>query len=391
MDGETDMANADAHRLRDALLKGLATAALWGSLLMSGAFIATRLPQLQPLAQSLALAPWTRAENWLRAAAVAVLIGAAAGFLLWLRPPAAASRPRSLAGRLRWIVYPLLVAGLYLWDEGRRSWSPTHVRQTEHFEIASRCPETATTAAGERLEKLWSTYHELFPPGAAPDKRLQVRLYASEEELRFTRRATGPEASHYARPTTHACLGEDEVNPHVPLLRAAAEQLWVELGGHEPEPWLAGGLADYFAAASVSTNRLDPDKFDPGAFPAAWLPTWHLTGQLTDDLADGVVRSLADVLDDRITGQAAALHRWTLVHFLMEFHRAKYRGAFRELLAEGGSQEAFARRIGTPGTVQSEWYVHVTTMKTESLHSTQNERLRRLGRLGRLPSDLPPN
>ena len=355
------------------------------SILMCGAYIATRLPQLSRVAESFALHPWWKTANWMRAIAISGMIGIIIGFVVSLQSvPADPSKRTRAFNYVRMGIYLAAFIGFLAWDANRRSWKPSLTIETANYVIQSSATEEQTEQIGRIAEALHFAYHNFVPDLKTPEAKLKMKLYRTREEFRFANRINGWAEAFYQRPYCHQYYAADDPNPFHWMTHEATHQLNAEVAGLHLHRWLDEGVACYFGASRIANEQVKLGLMDANAYPVWGLGEWDISGDLERDKNDNVMIPLKTIvsgkggpsLDDRFNDYY--LHWWSLAHFLFEFRKAQHRDATFALMSEGGSLEAFEKHIGPAGEVEKDWYIHIATLKTREIQLTQDLRIRKL-------------
>ncbi|HEV8693025.1 MAG TPA: hypothetical protein VGQ93_02400 [Lysobacter sp.] len=106
------------------------------------------------------------------------------------------------------------------------------------------------------------------------------------------------------------------------------------------------------------------------AYPIWWLSSLALSGNLQDDIRDGRIIPLRDLISG--TGPEISQHvnlyyieYWSLSHFLFHYEGGRYANAYKSLMARGGSLENFESLVGPTEQLQREWYAYLMQKASE--------------------------
>ena len=278
----------------------------------------------------------------------------------------------------RMAFYLLVLATVVAWRFAPRSWHPTTVLETERFAISSTATPAQTRAMGEAADRLYRAYRERFRGLAnyrSDHPKLKMLLYKDRDQMRYINPGMGWAEAYYQEPYCRAYYSQGESNPFHWMLHEAVHQLNREVARLNLSKWLDEGLAEYLATSRVRDGELRPGTIDPYTYPVWWLASIAKEGDLAKDLANGSVIPLRAVILDK-GGPAISshvnlyyLHWWTLAHFVFEKHTARA----NELLAAGGTLDAFERLIGPVDHVQPHWHAHVLRIKA-AIHTPHFQR-----------------
>jgi hypothetical protein len=271
------------------------------------------------------------------------------------------------------LIYLVIIASIAAWRFLPRPWHPTTHRETDHYAIASTATPQQTTAMGDAAERLYRGYARLFgklPKYQANHPRLKMLLYKDRDEMRYINPGMGWAEAFYKKPYCRAFYSAGEANPFHWMLHESVHQLNQEVANLHLEKWLDEGLAEYLSTSRIRDGELLPGTIDPYTYPTWWISKIAEEGDLARDLANGSVIPLRAIIEDNGPNMDANvnlyyLHWWTLAHFVFEKHPQQA----RELLAAGGTLEAFERLIGPIETIQPKWHAHVLRMKN-GLHDS---------------------
>lgn len=259
--------------------------------------------------------------------------------------------------------------------------APVEVFETEHYAIATTATPEQTQAIGAAVESLHRAYSEFFAEtlGAEPEPdRLQLRLYRNRSEFVAHSRSLPWAEAYYRAPICHAYYAGSGQNPYHWMVHEATHQLNHEVAGFKNKRWMNEGLATYFGASRIDGGRLRPGTIDPTAYPIWWLSRTRLSGDLRRDIEQRRWIPLRDLLAD--TGPEIGrylnlyyVEYWSLSHFLFHYRDGQYAQGYRALISDGGSPEAFERRIGPIERVQEEWYGYLRDKQAEAAAPAQDE------------------
>jgi hypothetical protein len=272
----------------------------------------------------------------------------------------------------RMLFYFLAILGIAAWRLVPRYWKPSIVTETEHYQISSTATPEQTDAMGRAVETLYRAYTDRFaalPNFQRQHPKLQLLLYKDRDELRRINPGMGWAEAFYRKPYCRAYYSATEANPYHWMLHEAVHQLNQEVAHLELAKWLDEGLAEYLSTRKVREDRLLPGTIDPYTYPVWWKSQIATAPTLEENLKNGSVIPLRVIITDEGGPSMDAnvnlyyLHWWTLAHFL--FESEKHRAAAVQLLARGGTIEAFEELIGPVDAVQGDWHTHVRKIKEE--------------------------
>ena len=253
--------------------------------------------------------------------------------------------------------------------------------ETEHYAIATTATPEQTRAIGAAVESLHRAYSAFFAKALAGEGapgRLQLRLYRDRSEFVAHNRSFPWAEAYYRAPICHAYYSGGGQNPYHWMLHEATHQLNHEVAGFENRRWMNEGLATYFGASRIENGVLHPGSIDSTAYPIWWLTRIPLSGDLGRDIEQRRWIPLRDLLAD--TGPAIGRHLnlyyveyWSLSHFLFHYRDGQYAQGYRAVIREGGSVEAFERRIGPIDRVQEQWYGYLRDKQAEAAGPAPDE------------------
>lgn len=257
---------------------------------------------------------------------------------------------------------------------GTTGQAPVEVFETEHYAIATTATPEQTRAIGAAVESLHRAYSGFFAKALeakGEPGRLQLRLYRSRGEFVAHNRSMPWAEAYYRAPICHAYYSGGGQNPYHWMVHEATHQLNNEVAGFKNKRWMNEGLATYFGASRIEHGVLLPGTVDATAYPIWWLPRIPLSGDLARDIEQRRWIPLRDLLAD--TGPEIGrylnlyyVEYWSLSHFLFHYRDGKYAQGYRAVIREGGSVEAFERRIGPIERVQQEWYGYLRDKQAEA-------------------------
>jgi hypothetical protein len=244
---------------------------------------------------------------------------------------------------------------------------------TAHYAIASNASPDQTQRVAEVVEALHAAYAQFFagrlPPRAA-DARFQMALYRDRPDFQAHNTSRAWAEGFYRKPVCHAYFDADSPNPVHWMLHEATHQLDTEWAAFPRTPWVEEGLASYFGTSRIVDGVLRPGEFDPDTYPLWWLDDMQLSGSLDNDLYRRRVVSLRELIDNDGPPVPADVNRyylgyWSLAHYLLHGDGGRHAAAFRAMVAEGGSLEAFERRVGPVERVEAGWYAYLVARRDE--------------------------
>jgi hypothetical protein len=244
---------------------------------------------------------------------------------------------------------------------------------TAHYAIASNASPEQTRRVAEVVEALHAAYADFFaghlPPRPA-DARFQLALYRDRPDFQAHNTSRAWAEGFYRKPVCHAYFDADSPNPVHWMLHEATHQLDTEWAGFPRTPWVEEGLAAYFGTSRIVDGVLRPGEFDPDTYPLWWLEDMHLSGSLDNDLYRRRIVPLRELIDNDGPPVPADVNRyylgyWSLAHYLLHGDGGRHAAAYRAMIAEGGSLEAFERLVGPVERVEAGWYAHLIARRDE--------------------------
>lgn len=238
---------------------------------------------------------------------------------------------------------------------------------TAHYRIASTVDDMQTRQVADAVEALHAAYMGFFrdatPRRAFADGGpLQLTLYANRAQFRSYNRSFWWAEAYYRRPTCYAYFPAGEPNPYHWMLHEATHQLNTEVAGLTLPKWANEGLAAYFGTSRLHDGVLHPGRIDPDTYPVWTLGGLDLSGSLDRDVRRGRIiplRALVTGVDAPPFERNLNLYYveyWRLVHFLLHGDGGRHAAAFKRMLMEGGTPEAFERAFGPPERIELAWY-----------------------------------
>ncbi|MGH8076133.1 MAG: DUF1570 domain-containing protein [Lysobacter sp.] len=250
--------------------------------------------------------------------------------------------------------------------------SPVTV-ETAHYTIASTAAPAHTARVAEVVESLYGAYTTFFRESLAIDPtqaKLKLVLYKDQREFKAHNRSSPWAEAFYLAPRCHAYYADGHANPYHWMVHEATHQLNNEVAHFRRATWVDEGLASYFGASQVQERTLSPGAIDINTYPIWWLSSMALTGVLQDDIRNGRIIPLRDLLASGRgdISRNVNLHYigfWSLTHFLFHYQNGRYASRYKQLIAEGGSLENFERLVGPVDILQVEWYGYLQQKITE--------------------------
>jgi hypothetical protein len=253
------------------------------------------------------------------------------------------------------------------WAQGEPPLAGARTVETAHYHIASTADDAQTRRIAEAVEALHAAYTAQFgeaiaahPP--ATGEKLRLTLYADRTQFQQYNRSYAWAEAYYRRPTCYAYYPAGEPNPYHWMLHEATHQLTTEVAGFTLAKWANEGLAAYFGTSELRDGVLHPGRIDPDTYPVWKLGGLGLSGSLDHDVRRGRIIPLRAL----ITGVDAPpfernlnlyyVEYWSLVHFLLHGDGGRHAAAFKRMLAEGGTLDAFERAFGPPERIELAWY-----------------------------------
>lgn len=245
--------------------------------------------------------------------------------------------------------------------------SAAHIAETPHYRIVSNATPEQTARVAQAVESLYAAYIGFFgdkiaPPANPP--KLKLMLYKDRAEFDAHNTSQPWAEAYYRAPWSYAYYDAGEKNPYHWMLHEATHQLRNEVARFPKTKWIDEGVASYFGTSRLRDGKLVPGEIDPDTYPIWHLRGLNLSGDLQADLQKGRIIPLRDLMTD--AGPPIAQHvnlyyveYWSLSHFMFHYQNGKYAEAYRALIAQSGSVEAFERRIGPIERVQEEWYAYL--------------------------------
>jgi hypothetical protein len=243
--------------------------------------------------------------------------------------------------------------------------------QTEHYAIASNATPEETARVGEVVEALHAAYADFFagdlatrPAGA----RHQLALYRDRADFRAHNTARAWAEGYYREPVCHAYYDGARPNPMHWMLHEATHQLDTEWGAFARTPWVGEGLAAYFATSRLDGGTLHPGEIDADTYPLWWLGELRLSGDRQADFAARRLVPLRELIDSEGPTRPADVNAyyvgyWGLAHYLLHGDGGTHAAAFRAMVENGGSLEAFEREVGPVDRIEQRWYAHLLVQR----------------------------
>jgi hypothetical protein len=275
---------------------------------------------------------------------------------------------------LRFKVIMAVAAGILVWDVSRRHWQPDLRRESAHYVVLSTASSADTEALLSVAESVHRTYAELLKGGNVPcrsDGVYQLRLYRDREEFKRSHRWIGWGEAFYRYPACHAYIGKD-ANPWHWMIHEEVHQLNREAADLDLAKWLDEGLACYISTSQRSQSGFVLGTVDRNAYPIWWLDTLGPTGDWEEDVRAGRMIPLEAIVSGDGGPDLSThfnhyyIHWWSLVHFLLHGEEGRYRAAFFQLLKSGGDRNDFVRLVGSPESLEPQWYAHLRRLATAS-------------------------
>lgn len=253
------------------------------------------------------------------------------------------------------------------WAQAEPPLAGARIVQTAHYRIASTADDAQTREVADAVEALHTAYMGFFREATprlafADGGPLQLTLYANRTEFRSYNRSYWWAEAYYRRPTCYAYFPADEPNPYHWMLHEATHQLNTEVAGFTLAKWANEGLAAYFGTSRLRDGVLLPGRIDPDTYPVWKLGGLDLSGSLDRDVRRGRIIPLRAL----ITGVDAPpfernlnlyyVEYWSLVHFLLHGNGGRHAAAFKRMLAEGATIDAFEHAFGPPERIELAWY-----------------------------------
>lgn len=239
--------------------------------------------------------------------------------------------------------------------------------ETLHYVIHTSATTDQTRAVGRAVEGLRRAYIDRFGAGArvpgTAAGRLELVLYRDRAHFKAHNRSRRWAEAYYLPPRAHAYVDAGRPNAHHWMLHEATHQLMREYSRFPRARWSDEGIAAYFGASVLDRNGLHPGRVDTGAYPVWWLATAEASGSLLSDIDAARIIPIHALLDgagrdfDRAFNQYY-LQYWSLAHFLFHGRGGRYAAAFRRVVADESTADAFERHLGSIERIEAEWYVH---------------------------------
>ena len=272
----------------------------------------------------------------------------------------------------RWLFYLFVVLAFAAWRFVPRPWNPTVTIETPHYTISSTAAREHVEEIGRVVEILYVGYSNrlgTLPRFQREHPRLKLLLYKDRNEMRRINPGLGWAEAFYRKPYCRAYYSATETNPYHWMLHEAVHQLNEEVAHLNLAKWLEEGIAEYFSASRIETNRLALGRIDPNTYPIWWIDEIATAPQLDANLKNGSVIPLRQIISGnggplmRTHFNLYYLHWWSLTYFI--FESPAHASAAQKLLEQGGGVEAFERLIGPIEKVQTEWHDFVRKTKTD--------------------------
>ena len=253
------------------------------------------------------------------------------------------------------------------WAQPEPPLAGARTMQTAHYAIASTADDMQTRQVADAVEALHAAYMGFFREATprqafANTGPLRLTLYADRAQFRSHNRSFWWAEAYYRKPTCYAYFPAGESNPYHWMLHEATHQLNTEVAGLTLPKWANEGLAAYFGTSRLQGRVLLPGRIDPDTYPVWKLGGLGLSGSLDQDVRRGRIIPLRAL----ITGVDAPpferhlnlyyVEYWSLVHFLLHGEGGRHAAAFKRMLLEGGTPQAFERAFGPPERLELAWY-----------------------------------
>lgn len=274
------------------------------------------------------------------------------------RSAAIAQKREAVARRAEW---------MRRWAQPEPPLAGARTLETAHYAISSTADDAQTRQVADAVEALHTAYMGFFRDAVprqvfADGGPLRLTLYANRTQFRSYNRSFWWAEAYYRRPTCYAYFPVGEPNPYHWMLHEATHQLNTEVAGLTLPKWANEGLAAYFGTSELRAGVLLPGRIDPDTYPVWKLGGLGLSGSLDRDVRHGRIIPLRAL----ITGVDAPpfernlnlyyVEYWSLVHFLLHGDGGRHAAAFKRMLAEGATIDAFERAFGPPERIELAWY-----------------------------------
>src|SRR5688572_4558154 len=238
---------------------------------------------------------------------------------------------------------------------------------TAHYAIASNATPVQTQEVGQSLEALHAAYADFFAgqlPARAPGARLQVALYRDRDDFQRINNTRAWAHGYYRTPVCHAYYDARAGSPAQWILHEATHQLDTEWAGFARTPWIEEALASYFGTSRIEAGVMRPGELDTRSYPLRWLAGLNLSGDRERDLAAHRIVSLRELIQGdgpqmRYDVNRYYLGYWSLAHYLLHGEEGRHAAAFRTMVAEGATLEAFEKHVGPVERVEAGWYAYL--------------------------------
>ncbi len=149
------------------------------------------------------------------------------------------------------------------------------------------------------------------------------------------------------------------------MVHEAVHQLNHEVARFDLAKWADEGIAEYFSTSEIDAQGLHLGQIDRHTYPIWWLGKMELSGDIRKDIERSKIIPLAAI----VSGSGGPdidehfnlyyIHWWSLSHFLFHYENGKYRQAYLQVIAAGGTVEAFEKHIGPIDRIQQQWYEYL--------------------------------
>ena len=268
----------------------------------------------------------------------------------------------------RLLVLFSIAAGIFAANYLYRRWTPNMELSTEHYVIYSTATPEHTRKTGDVVEMLYAVYRDTFSDLADSDyahEKLKLKLFKDRAQFRRCNDGIGWAEAFYRHPYCYAYYPTDEVSPYHWMVHEAVHQLNHEVARFNLAKWAEEGIAEYFSTSEIDAQGLHLGRIDRHTYPIWWLGEMELSGDIRKDIERSKIIPLAAI----VSGSGGPdidehfnlyyIHWWSLSHFLFHYENGKYRQAYLQTIAAGGTVEAFKKHIGPIDRIQEQWYEYL--------------------------------
>ena len=275
--------------------------------------------------------------------------------------------PSSRRDKKRFLIDLVLVAvvfGGYFWYT---QWRPSITLESEHYKAFSSASVEQTRQALNRLETLYQIYTAFWDiKSVSTDNKLLLKIYSSRKEFKRANPLSGWAEAFYRKPYCHQYIEAGKENkPYHWMVHEATHQLNNEVSHFRLPQWAEEGIASYFSTSRMDDGKISLGVVDRDTYPVWWLSSLGLSGDLSHDKAEKKIISIKSIINDEKPLKMSEhvnlyyIHWFSLVHFLSEAERGRYRRTFIECVKAPSGLDDFEKNIGSYQLIEQQWYHHL--------------------------------